>query len=69
MNNTASDIVEFYLHLLVAVNPYADLPLYGAEIIEKYHRLHGHQDLPPHLYGRIHRDCNLKPRIGREIVL
>eukprot|EP01119_Soliformovum_irregulare_P019453 TRINITY_DN6156_c0_g1_i1.p1 TRINITY_DN6156_c0_g1~~TRINITY_DN6156_c0_g1_i1.p1 ORF type:complete len:1408 (-),score=424.58 TRINITY_DN6156_c0_g1_i1:57-4280(-) len=41
--------------IIVAVNPYLVLPLYGTAVMTKYHHLHVKQELPPHLYGLAER--------------
>lgn len=61
--------------VLVAINPYADLPLYGSDIIRAY-RGHSMGELEPHIfavaeeaYARLEREkCDLSI-IGKKFCL
>lgn len=37
--------------MLVAVNPFSDLEIYGDETIQTYHMSMGHTQLDPHIYA------------------
>lgn len=44
-------IYTFVSSILVAVNPFQQIPIYGIEMIELYHQQHAKTSLPPHIYS------------------
>jgi myosin heavy subunit len=44
-------IYTFVSSILVAVNPFQQIPIYGTEMIDLYHQSHAKKALPPHIYA------------------
>jgi myosin heavy subunit len=44
------DIYTFVSSILIAVNPFRQLPLYGVETLEKYRATVDKSSLPPHIF-------------------
>lgn len=48
---TNDDIYTFVSSILIAVNPFRQLPLYGVEILERYKSTPDKSNLPPHIFS------------------
>lgn len=46
----SNNIYTFVSSILIAVNPFQNIPLYGPEFISLYHQSN-HKSLPPHIYA------------------
>lgn len=47
----SDEIYTFVSSILIAVNPFRQLPLYGVEILERYKSTSDKSSLPPHIFS------------------